>query len=102
MVYSREFKSRKVAKMLPPNGTSSGMVSSEQGNASPSLSSSRRLGSWRQSCCCLGPGCVRQDSGVGATLAATGQVVVAMSRSPLASDPGMGDSSAAELPEGQR
>lgn len=38
MVYSRKFKSRMVAKMLPPNGRSAGMVSLESGVPQPTLS----------------------------------------------------------------
>jgi transposase-like protein len=38
MVYSRKFKSRMVAKMLPPNGRSAGMVSAETGVPQPTLS----------------------------------------------------------------
>jgi transposase-like protein len=38
MVYSRKFRSRMVAKMLPPNGRSAGMVSAEMGVPQPTLS----------------------------------------------------------------
>jgi transposase-like protein len=38
MVYSEKFKSRMVAKMLPPNGRSAGMLSAESGVPQPTLS----------------------------------------------------------------
>lgn len=38
MVYGRKFQARMVGKMLPPNGKSAGMLSSETGVSQPTLS----------------------------------------------------------------